>query len=502
MKTIKIIFFILLLSLIPGIVSSAEINDAGKYLEEHVIQKTLDNGINIIMLNRGSSPTLALIISFRVGSVEESYGTIGTAHMLEHMLFKGTETVGTTDFAAEKIIQDEIELTGEDLDRIRMENPADPRIPPLKAKLTELQNKQAQYIVSSPYSKIYSENGGIDFNASTSRDMTEYYIQLPASKLELWARLESERLENPVFREFYLERDAVFEERLMRYESDGSSNLFEKFVSAAFITHPYRHPTIGWKSNIEYFSIKKTKEFYKTFYIPGRMVITVVGMHNPEETLKILQKYFGRLPKKDDPSPVIVAEPEQNGERRTEVYFEASPYIITGWHKPSTPSREDYIFDVISSILSDGRTSRLYSSLVIEKGIAASISAWNGYPGARYDNLFIIAGKPKFPHTAEDLEKAINEEVQRLAEDVKDSEIQTVLNRMESSFIFELDSNMGIAQTLDYYQTVFKDWKYAVNYLNVIKTINREEIKQVMKKYLTVTNRTTGILRDSTKREK
>ena len=501
MKTLKIILLITILAAIPVYNSAAEINDAGKYLEERVVYKTLDNGISIIMLNRGYSPTLTLIISFRVGSAEESYSTIGTAHMLEHMLFKGTETIGTTDYAKEKIIQDQMESAGEELDRLRMENPKDARISGLKTKLTELQKEQAKYIVSSPYSKIYTENGGIDFNASTSRDMTEYYIQLPVSKLELWARLESERLENPVFREFYLERDAVFEERLMRYESEGSSNLFEKFTSAAFIAHPYRHPTIGWKSNIENFSIKKTREFYKTFYIPGRMVITVVGKHDPEETYKILEKYFGKLPKKEDPLPVIVSEPEQNGERKTEIFFEASPYIIIGWHKPATPSRDDYIFDVISSILSDGRTSRLYNSLVIQKGLAASINAWNGYPGARFDNLFIITAKPKFPHTAEELEKAIYDELNKLGEDVKESEISTVLNRMESSFIFELDSNMGIAQTLDYYQTVFKDWKYAVNYLNVIKTINKDEIKEVMKKYLTDRNRTTGILRDTTKRE-
>ncbi len=496
-KTGITIFIALVLALFSFDNSFAGISDAGKYLKDNVIHKNLSNGINVLMLNRGYTPTLALLISFRAGSSDESYDTIGVAHMLEHMLFKGTDKIGTKDYKAEKKILKKIESAGGELDRLRLEDPESKEIAVLREKLKSLQKEHAKYVVSTPYSKIYTENGGVGFNASTSRDKTAYYIELPSSKMELWARLESERLRNPVLREFYLERGAVLEERLMRYDSVGSSNLFEKFNAAAFIAHPYRHPTIGWRSNIDNYTIETVSKFYRTYYIPSRMTITIVGKHDPGKTLKVLEKYFGRLGKKTAPPEVVIKEPEQKGERRLDVYFEASPHLYIGWHKPTFPSREDYVFDFVSAILSEGKTSRLYNSLVIEKGIALSINAWNGFPGARYNNLFVISAQPKHPHTPEDVEKAIYDEITRLQTDLKDEEIQKVLNRIESSFIFDLDSNMGIARLLSYYQTVFKDWKYSVDYLSVLKTISAKEIKDAIKKYLTDKNRTVGILRDS-----
>lgn len=490
---------VLIYSAIFNYSAAVEITDAGKYLEDNVIHRKLDNGINVIMLKRGYSPALALIISFKVGSADESYRTMGTAHMLEHMLFKGTDKIGTKDFEKEKKIIEEIEEVGEKLDRLRREEPNNPKIGELEKRLDELQKEHSKYVISSPYSKIYTENGGVGFNASTSRDKTAYYIELPADKLELWAELESERLRNPVFREFYLERNAVFEERLMRYESDGSSNLFEKFIAVSFIAHPYRHPIIGWKSNIKNYSVDMLKKFYETHYITSRMTITIVGKHDPVESIKTLEKYFGKLPVKKEPQPVAVKEPEQNGERRVEVFFEANPYLLMGWHKPTVPAREDYVFDVISSLLSDGKSSRLYKNLVLDRGIAASVQSWNGFPGARFDNLFVIAAEPKYPHTTGEVENAVYAEIERLQNDLEKKEIDNVLNRMESSFIFSLDSNSGIAQTLSYYQTVFDNWKYGVNYLKVIKTISIDEIKTALKKFITEKNRTVAVLRDSRK---
>jgi predicted Zn-dependent peptidase len=285
----------------------------------------------------------------------------------------------------------------------------------------------------------------------------------------------------------------------MSYESHGDGSLFEQFIATAFTAHPYRHPVIGWRSNIESFSIKDLRTFYKKNYTASRMTITVVGKQNTDETFKLLGSYFDKLAKGDERQEIHIKEPEQKGERRFDLYFESNPNIIIGWHKPAFPSRTDYIFEIIENILSNGRMSRLYKSLVIEKGLAASVEAWNGFPGARYDNIFIIAAVPKYPVTAEKLEEAVYEEISKINNGLTEEELKKVLNQKESSFIFQMDNNMGIAKMFSYYQTNFGDWRYSVDYLNVLKTISIKEIKETIIKYLTKENRTVGILRDISK---
>jgi predicted Zn-dependent peptidase len=497
MRPLKFIIpkLIILITVI-SVPAFGRISDVGEYLKANVVHRTLRNGIDVLILNRGYAPALALTISFRTGSVNESYDNIGIAHMLEHMLFKGTDEIGTTDFKKEKPILDRIEETGERIDDLKRKNRDPEETERLGQELKKLQDEEQKYIISSPYSRIYSENGAVGFNASTSKDMTIYYIELPASRLELWADLESKRLRNPVFREFYIERKAVLEERLMRYETQGSGSLFEKFLAIAFMAHPYRHPVIGWRSNIENFSIKDIRDFYQRNYIPSRMTITVVGRQDVEKTFRLLDKYFGGLEPRKEPRETVIVEPAQDGERRFDLYFESNPYLIIGWHKPTFPSRTDYVFDIISSLLSDGKTSRLYKSLVIEKGIAASVDAYNGYPGFRYDNLFIITGAPKKPAGPEELERAIYNEIDMMMKDISEDDIKKVINKIESSFVFDLDNNMGIARLLSYYETNFSNWEYAVDYLKILRTITSQDIKDALKNHITEKNRTVGILRN------
>jgi len=479
--------------------SSAEIKNAGDYLKNNVVHKKLKNGINVIMLNRGYSPTLAFEISFRVGSVDESYKTIGTAHMLEHMLFKGTDRVGTKDFSKEKPILNRIEAVGETLDKLRLSNPKNTMIPELEKQLAELQKEHSKFVISSPYDSIYTSNGSVGFNASTSRDKTGYYIELPAEKLELWAKLESERLRNPVLREFYLERNNVIQERLMRYDSKGEGAFFEKFIAEAFLAHPYRHPTIGWRSNIPYLSISDVRKFYWKYYIPSRMTITIVGMQDTDRTFEMVSKYFEKIKAGLQPSDIPVKEPEQKGEKRFVFYFDSNPALLIGWHKPTFPSRDDYVLDVASEILTGGKTSRLYKKLVLEKKLAVSISAWNGSPGARYDNLFMIYATPAPGHTPEELEKAVYQEISKMTLECSNSELEKVVNKMESSMVFDLDTNSGVARLLSYYQTVFGDWTYSAKYMNVLKSVTVDEIKKISSTYLKKNNRVVGIMYDARK---
>jgi predicted Zn-dependent peptidase len=479
----------------------AAIKDPGEYLKMNVVRKKLPNGITVILLNRGYAPVLAFNISFRVGSVDESYRTIGAAHMLEHMLFKGTDKIGTKDYKKERVIISRIEAVGETVDRLKLTDPKNALLPELEAEIKKLQNEGRRYVESSPYDKIYSENGGIGFNASTSNDKTGYYIELPASRLEVWARLESERLLNPVLREFYRERNNVLEERLMRYDSIGTGLLFERFIATAFIAHPYRHPIIGWRSNIPYLSVADVRKFYHDYYIPSRMTITIVGRQDTDKTFEVISNYFGRIESRPDPEPIAIREPAQMGERRFDMLFESQPYLIIGWHKPSFPSRDDYVCEVISDILASGKSSRLYRSLVMGKKIASSVDAWNGAPASRYDNLFVIFAAPSPPHTVQELEQAIYAEMERFFSDVSDREIQKVVNKLETEMVFDLESNKGLARLLSYYQTLFGDWKYAVDHVSVIKKIGIKDVKDMKDRYFTENNRTVGILIDSRGKE-
>jgi predicted Zn-dependent peptidase len=495
----KIILISVLLSAIAlaAAPDRSAIRDAGEYLKKNVVMKKLKNGITVIMLNRGFAPVLAFEISFRVGSVDESYQTIGAAHMLEHMLFKGTETVGTKDWHKERVIQDKIEAVGETIDRLKITDPNNVRLPELEEELGRLQKEQAALVVNSPYDAIYTENGGVGFNASTSKDKTGYYVELPASKLEMWARLESDRLTNFVLREYYLERNNVLQERLMRYDSIGTGLMFERFIAAAFIAHPYRHPIIGWRSNIPFLSIVDIRKFFRDHYTPSRMTITIVGMQDTSRTFEIINRYFGNIETRPDPAPVTIAEPRQLGECRFNLYFESNPYLVIGWHKPAFPARDDLICDVISEILTGGKSSRLYRSLVMEKKIASSVSAWNGAPGSRYPNLFTIFATPQPPHTSLELERAIYDEMDRFFRDVSAEEIQKVVNGIESGMVFDLETNKGLAGTLSYYQTLYGNWRYAADYLAMIKKVTIPDIKTMKAKYFFESNRTVGILIDS-----
>lgn len=468
--------------------------DAGSYLEKNVVDATLSNGIKVQLLDRGYSPTLAMIVSFDVGSSDEDASQIGIAHMLEHMLFKGTEKYGSLDYAKEKPLLEKIESLGEKIDRLTVKNPSDPSLKEMNAQLSALQTEHDKYFELNPYGSIYARMGGVNFNAFTSHDMTAYHIELPSQELSTWAEMEADRIKSPVFRQFYSERGAVAQERLMRYDSEGEPNLQEKFDAAAFIAHPYRIPVIGWESNVRFLSFSRMKDFYASHYVPSAMHIAIVGRQDVKKTLEVLEKYFGAIPARSREGFPVVKEPAQTGERRVTVEFDAKPYILIGWHKPTQPAKDDYTFDLLSSLLTDGKMSRLYKSLVLEKKIASSVDSGNGFPGAKYDNLFVIDAEPKSGVSVADLEKAIYDEVSRLRENVTQDELDVVRRKISAERIFKLDSNLGIARELNYYSTVAGDWRYAATYQTKLSQITLADVKRVIDTYLTVQNRTVGVL--------
>jgi predicted Zn-dependent peptidase len=464
-------------------------------LAEKVREAAFPNGLRLLVVERHDSPTFAAYISIGVGSVNEPENARGVAHLLEHMLFKGTKQIGTTDYMAEKPILDAIEKVGDRLDALRSNTQADAgEIDRLQKRLAELQQEHKHYVVKDEFSRIYAENGGVGYNAFTSKDQTSYVISLPSNRLELWAAVESDRMRNAVLREFYTEREVIREERRRSYESSPSGLLYEHLLANAFTVHPYRNPIIGWDTDIQNLSLTETRTFHERYYAPVNTVITLVGDVTLESATQIVERYFGAIPAGTPVPRVVTVEPPQNGEKRLAVEFDAEPLLSMAFHKPTLPERADYVFDIIDLLLSGGTSSRLYRALVVEQGLAASVSTYTA-PGSRYPNLFIVSATPRFPHTLAEVEAGIVAELKRLADTpVADDELQRVRQRLRADLLRALRSNNGLARMISHYQTVAGDWRYLVDYPSIIETITAEDIQQVAQMYFRNENRTVARL--------
>ncbi len=466
-------------------------------LEKQVKKFTLPNGLKVLIVERTFSPTVSLYLCHKVGALNESSGKTGAAHFLEHMLFKGTTTIGARDYGREHKMLAAIARTGEALDQERLKEKAadQAKMARLRKKLESLQKEHRALMISNEINRLYTENGAENLNASTGQDLTTYQVSLPANKLELWARIESDRMVNPVFREFYTEREVIMEERRQSIESDPDGKLLEQFLAAAFIAHPYGRPIIGWPYDMSYLSPKELENFLRRHHTPDNTVIAVVGDVKPGEVIGIIEKYFGAIPPSGIPLTPITTEPLQLGERRIRVDFAANPRLLIGYHKPTLPDYDDYVFDVIQTLLTDGRTSRLYKTLVEEKGIAEAVRSGNGMPGTRYPNLFTFYATPRHPHTLAELETALDGELERLKkEPVGARELEKAKNTIKADFLRSLDSNSGLAGMLSYFEIVAGDYRYIIKNMEIINKITPEDILRTARKYFTRENKTVAVL--------
>ena len=475
-------------------------------LADRVVEQKLANGLTVLMVERHQTPVVSLNMTFGVGGVNEQVGQTGLAHLYEHMAFKGTRTVGTKDYEKERPILEEWFLVGTELEqrqrelaRRNQDKPASPEdhaaIERLQKRFTELQEQAGQFVAGNEMALLYQRHGGVGLNAATGKDLTRYMISLPANRLPLWAALEADRMAHPVLREFYKERGVVMEERRLRNDDNPNGLLYETFTSAAFRAHPYGIPTIGWESDILSLTPAATEAFFKTYYGPGNATIAIVGDINPRDVMTLIEQTFGKIPASlPQPQPVTV-EPLQRGERRVEVEFDAEPSLVIGFHKPALGHSDDYVFDVIDAVLSDGVTSRLYTSLVREKRLAAAVSSDSNFPGVRAPNLFVLSATPLAPHTTAEVEAAIYAELERLKmEPVSAKELEKVLNNLDADLVRALRSNSGLASQLALFQTVAGDWRYALKARDKIAVVTTADIQRVAAEYFTKSNRTVATL--------
>ncbi len=479
---------------------------ASPSLADRVVEQKLANGLTVLMVERHQTPVVSLNMTFRVGGVNEQIGQTGLAHLYEHMAFKGTRTVGTKSYEKERPILEELFRVGteleqrqRDLAKRNQEKPASPEeraaVERLQKRFTELQEQAGQFVAGNEMALLYQRHGGVGLNASTGKDLTRYMISLPSNRLPLWAALEADRMAHPVLREFYKERGVVMEERRLRNDDSPNGLLFETFTSAAFRAHQYGIPTIGWESDILSLTPADTEAFFKSHYGPDNATIAIVGDINPKEVMALIEQTFGKIPAAPPQPSIVTVEPPQRGERRVEVEFDAEPSVAIGFHKPALGHPDDYVFDVIDAVLTEGLTSRLYVNLVRDQRIAASVNSDSNYPGVRSPNLFVFSATPLAPHTTAEVEAAIYAELERLkTEPVSAKELEKVLNNLDADLVRALRSNGGLASQLALYQTVAEDWRYALKARDKIAAVTPADIQRVAAEYFTKTNRTVATL--------
>jgi len=465
--------------------------------EKRTTVKTLDNGLTVVICERPEAPVFSFFTHVDAGSVQDPLGQTGLAHMFEHMAFKGTDKIGTTDYPAEKVALEKVEqvYAAYIAERDKPVGRDDQKVKELQKAWMDAVTDANKYVKPNEFPQIVEMNGGEDLNANTSDDETNYFYSFPENRLELWAYLESERFLHPVMREFYKERNVVIEERRMRVDSNPIGRLLEQFTTAAFQAHEYHRPTIGWISDLNTFSATDAKKFFDKYYIPSNMVVAVVGDVKASETMPVIENYFGRIPSRPKPDERTTTEPPQNAERRVILQDMSQPLYLEGYHRPDYRSADDAVYDAIADLMSNGRTSRLYRALVRDKKIAADSAGFSGLPGNKYPHLFAFYAFPLPGHKPDEMAAAIHVEIEKLKnEDITDEELKMIKTRAKANLIRSLGSNEGLANNLAIYQSRYDDWRELFRSVDRIDKVSKADIRRVATQTFVPTNRTVGII--------
>ena len=472
-----------------------------------VVEKILPNGMTLLMVERHDDPTIAGGWVAHVGSANERPGITGIAHLFEHMMFKGTPTIGTKNYKKDlQIIADQEKLRdemrkeeakmraayrrGEIDDLQKPENKTD-RYKELEKKFNDLIAQQREILVKNEWDRIYTTAGASGMNAFTSTDLTGYFITVPANKLELWMWMESERILRPVFREFYAERDVVFEERRMRTESTPLGKFEETYEAMLWSAHPYLWPTVGWPSDIPAISKAQADEFYALYYSPQNITLILVGDFKADDAYSLGLKYFSRIRRgKSDPPDVVTLEVEQLAEKRMYAEAEANPRVDVSWHTVPFGHRDAYAMNILAQILST-RTGRLYKGLVLGKQVATDVQANAG--ARKWAGTFDIGGEAREGHTPQEVEQAIYSEIERLKnEDVPENELQKVKNNFAAYEYRRLASNMSILMQL-IYNDGYGDW-HEINRAGARhQAVTAADVRRVVNRYFTKETRNVAI---------
>jgi predicted Zn-dependent peptidase len=485
-----------ILAAILALAALAAAQDVASF-EKRITVKTLPNGLTLLICERPEAPVFSFFTLVDAGSAQDPMAKTGLAHMFEHMAFKGTDRIGTSDYPAEKtaLARVEVAYAAYIAERDKTVGRDETKLKQLEREWKDDTAAADKFVVSNEFGKIIEQNGGEDMNAFTSYDETGYHYSLPANRLELWAYLESERFLHPVMREFYKERNVVIEERRLRTDSNPTGRLIEQFTAEAFEAHPYHRPTVGWMSDLNSFSATDAQNFFDKYYVPSNMVIAIAGDIKSSEAMPILEKYFSRLPARPVPDEATTTEPAQNSERKVVLREQSQPLYLEGYHRPDYHTKDDAVFAAITDLMSEGRTSRLYRALVRDKKIAAYSAGFTGLPGIKYPHLFAFYAFPLPGHSTQEVADAIHVEIDRLKnEDIRDDELKMIKTRTKASLIRGLADNEGLATQLATYQRRYGDWRELFRTVDRIDQVTKADIRRVANQTFVDTNRTVGII--------
>ena len=464
--------------------------DIKKQIKTHV----LPNGMKFIVLERHDVPVVSFHVYADVGSANESYGITGISHILEHMAFKGTTTVGTKDYAAESKVLEELDNAYAQLKAEEAKaSPDKVKAAELKAKFDDLEKKAKEYVVNNEYFDMMMRQGDAGVNAYTNYDATQYINYLPANRLEFWMAMTSDRFLNPVFREFYKERDVIMEERRLGLETQPTGKLMEDFVAVAFKAHPYHHDVVGHMSDLQSIRRQDVVDYFKKFYGPSNLTVGVVGDVQADEVFRLADLYFSRIPSGPRPEPVRTKEPEQWGERHVTVSAKSQPYLFIGYHIPDARSKDGPALEALANIVGRGRSSRLYENLVKQKKVAIQAACMSGFPGDKFPNLIFFFAVSAQGKTSAECQAAIEEEIERIKKElVTEDELTKFKRTTVKGLLSQMRSNTQMAAMLTYADVVLGGTDEAFNQVEKVRAITAEDVKRVANQYLVKTNRTIG----------
>ncbi|MBL1202516.1 MAG: insulinase family protein [Nostoc sp. GBBB01] len=468
------------------------------YLDRVIKELTefrLDNGLKFIVLERHKAPVVSFLTYADVGGVDEPDGKTGVAHFLEHLAFKGTTRIGTEDYKTEKPLLERLDKLDAQIQAAKANGKKD-EVARLEAEFKQVESQAGKLVKQNELGRIVEQAGGVGLNATTSSEATRYFYSFPANKLELWMSLESERFLDPVIRrEFYKERDVILEERRMRVENSPIGAMLEKFIDTAYKVHPYRRPVIGYDKDIRNLTPEDVQKFYDAYYVPNNLAIAIVGDVNPAEVKKLAQTYFGRYQAKVKATAKIPTEPQQKQTREVTLQLPAQPLYFEGYHRPSVTHPDNAVYEIIGSLLSDGRTSRLYKSLVDKQRLALNAQGFSGFPGDKYANLMLFYAVTAPGRTVDELAIALDQEIQKLkTEPVSAVELERVKTQARADLLRSLTSNSGMAQQLLEYEVKTGSWRNLFKELDEIAAVTPGDIQRVAKATFTPENRTIGKL--------
>ena len=472
-----------------------------------VIEKTLPNGMRLLLVERHDDPTIAGGWVAHVGSANERPGITGIAHLFEHMMFKGTPTIGTKNYqqdleimANQEKVRSEMRIEeaklrqayrrGEIDDLLKPENRTE-RLKELDKQFNQLIAQQREVLVKNEFDRVYTTAGASGMNAFTSTDLTGYYVTVPANKLELWMWMESGRLWRPVFREFYAERDVVFEERRMRTDSTPLGKFSESFESLVWESHPYGWPTVGWPSDIPAITKAQADEFYALYYAPQNITLILVGDFHANTATQLAGKYFSRIPRgKAEPPDVVTLEVKQVAEKRMYAEAETNPQVDIVWHTVPFGHRDSYALNILAQILST-HTGRFYKGLVLGSQAATDVSAAPVH--RKWAGLFNASGEAKDGHAPEEVEQGIYAEIEKLKQaEVPPAELQKVKNNFAANEYRRLTSSMSILMQL-IRNDGLGDWREINEAGRKHQLVTAADIQRVAQTYFTKENRCVGI---------